>query len=200
MFDVINKYHEQIGHAKRLALYDAIKQEYANITLNCVLLYMSSCGDCYGTTGSGGGTANQRKTGGGDGRGAVAAKQTAPMGQEQSLLQQQQGRSSLFSDFVNGGQDEIDYSAHFIIGEDEIHCRHCNFVYFHKSRQRPRHSLRSHLQNYHRKLYNQIGGSPVSRGLAGVSSGRYGTGTQRNDWNSTCKPEETMAKTTTTAI
>lgn len=30
-----------------MAISEAIKQDYANITLNCVLLYMANCKECY---------------------------------------------------------------------------------------------------------------------------------------------------------
>ena len=46
---MVHFFHERLGHGKRMAIYDAIKREYANITLNCVLLYMAGCQGCYST-------------------------------------------------------------------------------------------------------------------------------------------------------
>lgn len=46
---MVHYFHERLGHGKRMAIYDGIKREYANITLNCVLLYMAGCQGCYST-------------------------------------------------------------------------------------------------------------------------------------------------------
>nr|CAD2166674.1 unnamed protein product [Meloidogyne enterolobii] len=47
VFDIIHDFHNRLGHGKKMAISEAIKQDYANITLNCVLLYMANCKECY---------------------------------------------------------------------------------------------------------------------------------------------------------
>ncbi|CAK5096436.1 unnamed protein product [Meloidogyne enterolobii] len=138
VFDIIHDFHNRLGHGKKMAISEAIKQDYANITLNCVLLYMANCKECY--------MASQLQT-------------------STSLIET---TNSDFNKELNIEDDEIielkkvgtskyiDYSEHFLTGQDEIRCKYCNFIYFTNSKKRPRYYLRSHLINFHKEIYNEI--------------------------------------------
>uniref|UniRef100_A0A915LQR9 BED-type domain-containing protein n=1 Tax=Meloidogyne javanica TaxID=6303 RepID=A0A915LQR9_MELJA len=138
VFDIIHDFHNRLGHGKKMAISEAIKQDYANITLNCVLLYMANCKECY--------MASQLQT-------------------STSLIET---TNSDFNRELNIEDDEIielkkvgtskyiDYSEHFLTGQDEIRCKYCNFIYFTNSKKRPRYYLRSHLINFHKEIYNEI--------------------------------------------
>lgn len=175
-----------------------IKYEYANITLNCLLLYLAGCDVCCIS----GANVRMRSP-----RGIELQSRMQSSTQRQKQQQKQMhtvvnSSSSSSScnkeannienttvnnnnnnnarhqqqhndnknngggvvalicadggDYALGQLDEIDYSKHFVFCAEEIRCRYCHFIHRQNSRQHTRQTLRSHLHNYHRRLFNQI--------------------------------------------
>uniref|UniRef100_A0A183CLE7 Integrase_H2C2 domain-containing protein n=1 Tax=Globodera pallida TaxID=36090 RepID=A0A183CLE7_GLOPA len=46
LFEVLHKYHLLTGHGRSIAMYNAAKKKYANITVECILIFLVGCLEC----------------------------------------------------------------------------------------------------------------------------------------------------------
>uniref|UniRef100_A0A1I8C073 BED-type domain-containing protein n=1 Tax=Meloidogyne hapla TaxID=6305 RepID=A0A1I8C073_MELHA len=143
VFDIINDSHDRLGHGKKMAISEALKQEYANITLNCVLLYMANCKECYKASQSQT-MAKMAESGNSECQKGVNCSNDVTIEDDEIIELTKTGTTK-----------SIDYTEHFLIGQEEIRCKYCHFAYFTNSKKKPKSFLRSHLMNFHKKIYDE---------------------------------------------
>ncbi|KAF7637105.1 hypothetical protein Mgra_00003494 [Meloidogyne graminicola] len=145
VFDVIHEYHNRFGHGKKLAISNALKQEYANITLNCVLLYMTNCKECFMAS-KNSKTLNKDTTM--EGSSSDFQNEMKPIIEDNDVIE-------LEEKIVTNNY--FDYNKHFTISKNDIRCKHCEFIYLLTNLNKNQEKiLKSHLINYHKQFYNEI--------------------------------------------
>ncbi|KAL3074576.1 hypothetical protein niasHT_034913 [Heterodera trifolii] len=46
LFNVLHKYHLLTGHRRSISMFNAIKEEYANVTVESIITFLSGCQEC----------------------------------------------------------------------------------------------------------------------------------------------------------
>ncbi|KAL3109413.1 hypothetical protein niasHT_015258 [Heterodera trifolii] len=46
LFNVLHKYHLLTGHRRSISMFNAVKKEYANVTVESIITFLSGCQEC----------------------------------------------------------------------------------------------------------------------------------------------------------